>query len=119
MIGSRARAAGIYQPKMCGFLAEALQGAYYAHFIYGNSRAEAALPASDVDMEEYEPSDGPPEDDDLYPPQTTGDLADLDLPSNNDIEAEYQFGRSGSKRKPNPPQSQSTSAHPSAQPDPP
>ena len=65
MIGSRARAAGIYQTKMCGFLAEALQGAYYAHFIYGNSTAEEALPASDVDMEEYEPSDGPPEDDDL------------------------------------------------------
>ncbi|CAE7693968.1 RE1, partial [Symbiodinium necroappetens] len=50
MIGSRARA-------------------YYAQFIYGNSTAAEALPASDIDMEEYEPSEGTPDDDDL--PSTT------------------------------------------------
>ncbi|CAE7831349.1 unnamed protein product, partial [Symbiodinium microadriaticum] len=95
LIGSRAKAAGVYQPKMCGFIAEALQGAYYAHFVYGNSTAEEALPASDVDMEEYEPSDAPPEDDDLYPLKAGEDLYDIDLPTNQDIEAEYNFGRGG------------------------
>ena len=119
MIGSRARAAGVYQPKMCGFLAEALQGAYYAHFIYGNSTVEEALPASDIDMEEYEPSEGPPDDDELYPRQTTGNLADLDLPSTADMEAEHNFGRSQTDAEPNLRQSQSTTTHPRAQPDPP
>ena len=119
MIGSRARAASVYQPKMCGFLAEALQGAYYAHFIYGNSTAEEALPASDVDMEEYEPSEGPPEDDDLYPLKTAGDINDLDLPSNQDMEAEHRFGRGEPKAGTDPVESEPTSAHPFAQPDPP
>ena len=59
-VGSRAKAAATYQPTMCVHLAEALQGAYYAHFVYGNATTEEAMPASDVDMEEYEPSDAPP-----------------------------------------------------------
>ncbi|CAE7334635.1 RE2, partial [Symbiodinium microadriaticum] len=58
-LGSRAKAAGTYQPAMCERIAECLERAYYAYFVYGGSATEDALPASDVDMEEYDPSDGP------------------------------------------------------------
>ena len=85
---------------MCECIAECLEGAYYAFFVYGGSVTEDALPASDVDMEEYEPSDGePPEDDDLYPRVTPEEpeLQDLDLPTAEDMEAERQFGRGESR----------------------
>ncbi|CAE7850661.1 GIP, partial [Symbiodinium necroappetens] len=103
-----------------GVMEATATSAYYAHFIYGNSTAEEALPASDVDMEEYEPSEAPPEDDDLYPLKTAGDLNDIDLPTNKDIEAERRFfGRGEPRAEIDPTQSESTSAHPIAQPDPP
>ncbi|CAE7846298.1 TY5A [Symbiodinium microadriaticum] len=77
-----------------------LEGAYYAYFVYAGSATEEALPASDVDMEEYDPSNGePPEDDDLYPRTTAEapELQELDLPTTQDIEAERQFGRGSQK----------------------
>ena len=95
-LGSRAQAAGTYQPAMCERIAECLEGAYYAYFVYGGSATEEALPASDVDMEEYDPSDGePPEDEDLYPRTTAEEpeLQELDLPTSQDMEAERHFGR--------------------------
>ncbi|CAE7901478.1 GIP [Symbiodinium sp. KB8] len=95
-LGSRAKAAATYQPAMCERIADCLEGAYYAYFVYGGCATEEALPASDVDMEEYEPSDcEPPEDDDLYPRVTPEDpdASGLDLPSVQDMEAERRFGQ--------------------------
>eukprot|EP00439_Symbiodinium_sp_Y106_P079775 s250_g18.t1 len=74
----------------------ATEGAYYALFVCGGCDTEEALPASDVDIEEYSPSDGgTPENDDLYPRKDEPDelMKELDLPTTEDMEAEARFGR--------------------------